>query len=126
MRRQRVGIIGNVEMFGERNYWRETQRPVRFLCFDVRIVGFIGLALVHFRIWTLILLLVATIAFLWMEWKGINPANIFTHLRTLLTGPYTPARRMSELRRPIDFGFETFGLSRPHVNEESDDSRKIY
>ena len=62
-------------MYGERNYWRETQRPARFLCFDSRIVVFVGLALLHFRTWTLLLLIAAAIVFLWMDWKGINPAK---------------------------------------------------
>lgn len=93
-------------MFGERNYWRETQRPARFLCFDSRIVCFIGLVLVHFRVWTLILLVVAAIAFLWMDWKGMNPGHILRHIRTYLAGPNIPARPISELRKPIDYGFE--------------------
>ena len=94
------------DMYGEQNYWRESQRPTRFLCFDSRIVGFIALALLHFRLWTLILLAVAACAFVWMDWKGINPAKLFTHIRTFLAGPIVPARRAHELRKPVDFGFE--------------------
>ncbi len=94
-------------MYGERNYWRETQRPARFLCFDSRIVGFIGLVLLHFRPWTLILLAAAAAVFIWMDRKGINPADTFRHLRAFLAGPAVPARRATELRRPIDYGFET-------------------
>ena len=93
-------------MYGERNYWRETQRSPRFLCFDSRIVIFMGLALIHFRPWTMALLGIAAAALLWMDWKGINPANIVRHIRTFLGGPVIKARRQSELRQPIDYGFE--------------------
>ncbi len=92
--------------FGERNYWRDTQRPARFLCFDARIAIFIGLALLHFRPWTLMLLTAAAVVFLWMDWKGINPANSFRHIRTFLAGPIILARPRREMRHPIDYGFE--------------------
>ena len=94
-------------MYGDRNYWRETQRPARFLCFDSRIVVFIGLALLHFRAWTVVLLVAAALVLLWMDWQGINPANSLRHIRTFLAGPVVRARRPGQLRRPVDFGFET-------------------
>lgn len=95
-------------MYGERNYWRETQRPARFLCFDSRIVIFIALVLIHFRTYTVILLIIASIVSLWLDWRRSTPADLVKHLRTFLAGPVVPARRRSDLRRPVDFGFETY------------------
>ena len=95
-------------MYGERNYWRDAQRPTRFFCFDSRIVIFIALVLLHFQIWTILLLTVASIIFLWMDSKRINPANVLLHLRTYFEGPVILARPRSELRRAVDYGFETY------------------
>ncbi|MCY3878947.1 MAG: IcmT/TraK family protein [Rhodobacteraceae bacterium] len=99
-------------MLGKRNYWRDAQRPARFLCFDSRIVAFIGLTLLHFRVWTVILLILAAVVLLWMDWRSIDPRNSLRHLRTFLAGPVIRARRHQELRRPIDFGFETIAAVR--------------
>ena len=88
---------------GKTNYWRETQRPARFLCFDARIVIFIGLALLHVRLWTLCLLAVAAVTLTIMERKGINPSNLSRHIRTWLSGPVVRARRLENLRLPTGY-----------------------
>ena len=87
-------------MHGKPAFWRETQRPARFLCFDARIVIFIGLALVHVRIWTVGLLVIAAVTLFVLERMGINPANAGRHLRTWLSGPVVRARRFEDLRMP--------------------------
>ena len=97
--------------FGETNYWRETQRPARFLFMDARIVVFLGLALLHFSAWTLALLVFAGVALIWMERRGIDPGNSLRHVRTFLAGPHITARGRSEQRMPVDYGFEANGAS---------------
>ena len=92
--------------FGDANYWRETQRPALFLAFDARIVLFIGLALLHFRAWTIILLAVAAIVFWRLEARGINPGNLPTLLRAWTSGPRIPARSRRMRREPVDYLFE--------------------
>ena len=87
-------------MHGQPAFWRETQRPARFLCFDARIVIFIGLALVHIRIWTICLLVIAAVTLFVLERRGINPANAGRHLKTWLSGPVVRARRFEDLRMP--------------------------
>ncbi len=91
-------------IYDKTTYWRETQRPARFFFLDARIVIFIGLALVHIRLWTVCLLAMAAITLFVMERKGINPANAGRHLRTWLAGPVVPARRFGDLRTPTGYG----------------------
>ncbi len=87
-------------IFDQINIWRETQRPARFLCFDARIVVFIGLFLVHARIWTLCLMMLAAASLFLMERNGVKPVNAGRHLRSWLAGPVVRARRLDDLRMP--------------------------
>ena len=91
------------DMHDQTIQWRETQRPVRFLCFDARIVIFIGLALAHVRVWTICVLVFAAVALLIMERKGMRPENAGRHFRTWLSGPVIRARRLEDLRMPAGF-----------------------
>ena len=95
-------------MYGQNNYWRETQRPVRFFFLDARIVIFIGLALIHARLWTLILLLTAAIVMLMLEKRGINPGQLPRHVRNWLAGPVCKARHRSDLRTPVPLFADQF------------------
>ena len=95
-------------MYGQTNYWRETQRPVRFFFLDARIVIFIGLALIHARLWTLILLLTAAIVMLMLEKRGINPGQLPRHVRNWLAGPVCRARHRSDLRTPVPLFADRF------------------
>ena len=96
-------------MYGQTNYWRETQRPVRFFFLDARIVIFIGLALVHARLWTLVLLLTAAIVMLVLEKRGIDPGQLPRHVRSWLAGPVCRARHRSDLRTPVPLFADRFG-----------------
>lgn len=93
-------------MYGSYNYWRETQRPVRFLFLDARIVVFIGIALLHFRAWTVIMLIVAGASLWLMDKKGLGLAGTFRYFRIKISGPLISARGQHNLRMPVDFGFE--------------------
>ena len=95
-------------MYGQTNYWRETQRPVRFFFLDARIVIFIGLTLIHARLWTLVLLLTAAIVMLMLEKRGINPGQLPRHVRSWLAGPVCRARHRSDLRTPIPLFADRF------------------
>ena len=110
---------------GDTNYWRETQKPALFLVFDARIVLFIGLALLHFRIWTLILLAVAAILFWRLQALGINPGNLPILLRTWINGPIIPARGRRFQREPVDYLFESLETDRSLPNcKEPDAGRR--
>lgn len=84
------------------NYWRETQREPRFFFVDFRITVFVLLAILHFRIWTVTLLVIMTLLFIWLESRGIRPARLHRHVLTYLRGDYIHACHPSELRQYHD------------------------
>ena len=98
-------------MYGSYNYWRETQRQAKFLFLDARIVIFIGIALIHFRVWTLLMLIAAGVAFWWVDRKGLGLAGAARYLRVLVSGSTITARGRENLRLPIDYGYETGAFS---------------
>ena len=100
-------------MYGSYNYWRETQRQARFLFLDARIVIFIGIALIHLRIWTLLMLVAAGVAFWWVDRKGLGLAGAARYFRVLVSGSAITARGRENLRLPIDYGYETGAYSAP-------------
>ena len=91
---------------GETNYWRETQRPAKFMFLDTRIVLFAALALLHFRIWTLALLGAAAAILFILERKKINPSSLPRMVGSCLGGPEIRARLPAEERRSVDYAFE--------------------
>ena len=91
---------------GETNYWRETQRPAKFMFLDARIVLFVALALLHFRIWTLALLGAAAVALFILERKKINPSSLPRIAGSYLRGPELRARSPADERQSVDYAFE--------------------
>lgn len=81
------------------NYWRETQREPRFFFVDARICIFVLLAILHFRIWTILLLLVMTAILMWLESRGIRPSRVHMHILTCMRGDFIHARGARELRQ---------------------------
>lgn len=91
---------------GETNYWRETQRPAKFMFLDARIVLFVALALLHFRIWTLALLGAAAVILFILERKKIDPSSLPRMVGSYLRGPEVRARLLAEERCSVDYAFE--------------------
>lgn len=98
--------MGRALKIGETNYWREAQRPAKFMFLDARIVLFAALALLHFRIWTLALLGAAAAILFILERKKIDPSSLPRMVGSCLGGPEVRARPPAEERRSVDYAFE--------------------
>lgn len=85
-------------------HWRNTQKPVRFFMFDARAGFFVVLLLVHFRIWTLALLLTVLVVFWLLERKGLHFAAALRAVRFWLVGKYRPAWIWTRRRKLLDTG----------------------
>ena len=99
---------------GETNYWRETQRPAKFMFLDARIVLFAALALLHFRIWTLSLLGIAAVILFALERKKIDPSCLPRMVASYLRGSEIRAKPPAEERHGVDYAFE---LNDPNLQE---------
>lgn len=95
-----------MNLFHSACFWRETQRPARLLIFDARLVIFIGIFILHIRLWTLVMLVVAIALFWFLERKGLSMPNAIRRFRTLIVGPYRAARGFRSNRRLVDYEFE--------------------
>ncbi len=86
-------------MTEEVNVWRETQREPRFFFVDARIFPFVVLAILHVRLWTVIVLIATGILFVGLEARGIRPGRLHRHILTALRGPVIHARHPSHYRQ---------------------------
>ena len=93
-------------MVSKYNYWRETQRPTRFFFLDPRIVIFLVLVILHLKVWTITLLITATVFDLWLESRGLKVRHLHRYIKTYLIGNYIPARGYRNQRLPVSYGFE--------------------
>ena len=91
---------------GERAFWRETHKPVRFAFLDGRIVPALLLAVMHLRIWTVLLALAAIAVLSLCERRGIRADAMPLHLRARILGRLRSARGIRAERRPANFHFE--------------------
>lgn len=94
-------------LFGSPLYWRETHRQPRFLMLDGRIVILLLLMVMHIRLWTIALTLVAIAVQWWFGRKGISPDSILRFIRASIVGRKRTARGFAAERSAVDFGFET-------------------
>lgn len=94
-------------MYGSSLYWRETHRQPRFLIFDGRIVVLLLMAMMHFRVWTILLALTAAFVLWFFDRKGISADSIVRYLRARLVGRKRSARGVDAERTAVDFGFES-------------------
>ena len=88
------------------NYWRETQRPTRFFFLDPRIVIFLVLVILHLRVWTITLFIIAAVCNIWLESRGRKVRHLHRYIKTYLIGDYIPARGKRNQRLPVSYGFE--------------------
>jgi hypothetical protein len=94
-------------MFGSPLFWRETHRQPRFLMLDGRIVVLILLTVMHIRVWTIALTLLAILVLWWFDRKGVSADSILRFLRSTLVGRRRTARGPAAERAVVDYGFET-------------------
>ena len=85
-------------------HWRNTMKPPRFFIFDARAGYFLILVLVHFRIWTLGLMIGVLCIFWILERKGLSFASAFRAIRLWLIGNYRPAWIYTRRRKLLDTG----------------------
>ena len=85
-------------------HWRNTMKPVRFFQFDARAGFFIVLVLVHFRYWTVGLLLTVLVLFWILERKGLSFAAAIRAARAWFVGGYRPAWIYTRRRKMLDTG----------------------
>ncbi len=83
-------------IYGRRLYWRATMLPARMLIWDARLAPLAGLVLLHFRLWTVLLLAVSLLAALWAERRGLSAPAAGRAVRSALAG----RRRRATIRRP--------------------------
>ncbi|MER2519571.1 MAG: IcmT/TraK family protein [Bdellovibrionales bacterium] len=85
------------------NHWRNTQLPIRFFALDARAAAIILLFILHVRIWTLALCILAMLAFWGLERRGLTFASALRSLRCWLLGRDRPALRQRVFRHWIDY-----------------------
>jgi len=85
-------------------HWRNTMKTVRFFTFDARAGLFVALLLVHFRIWTLCLLMTMLMVFYILERKGLSFPAALRSLRVWLIGTKRPGWIWTRRRKLQDTG----------------------
>src|SRR5690242_2153108 len=85
-------------------HWRNTMRPVRFFNLDARAALPFCLLLVYARPQTLVLTIVVTAVFWFLERKGLTFPAALRSLRVWLIGRDRPAWVAMRHRRLRDFG----------------------
>ena len=85
-------------------HWRNTMRTVRFFTLDARAAIPFGILLVYARPITLLLALIVTLAFNFLEKKGLTFPAAIRSLRVWLIGQARPAWISMRHRTLKDFG----------------------
>lgn len=93
-------------MFNTNCFWRETQRPARLMIFDARLMIFVAIFVMHIKLWTFTVLVIAIALFWFLERKGLSMPNAFRRMRALAVGAYRAARPYRAERRRVDYEFE--------------------
>lgn len=93
--------------FGSPLYWRETHKQPKLLIFDGRLVVLLLLVILHIRLWTLFLALLAMFILFFFERKGVPADSILRYLRTSFIGRRRTARGAAAERPAIDYGYES-------------------
>ncbi|HCS22269.1 MAG TPA: IcmT/TraK family protein [Alphaproteobacteria bacterium] len=85
-------------------HWRNTMKTVRFFSFDARAGIFVALLLVHFRIWTLCLLVLMLMIFYLLERRGLSFPAAMRSLRVWFIGTKRPGWIWTRRRKLQDTG----------------------
>jgi len=73
-------------------HWRESARPARFFIFDARAAFPLLFFLLHIRVWTFVVAVVAMLFFYALEHYGFTVIVFLRWLRTMLAGKRKMAR----------------------------------
>ncbi|MCL5260517.1 MAG: IcmT/TraK family protein [Gammaproteobacteria bacterium] len=68
-------------------HWRDSARPARFFIFDAQAVFPLFLFLIHIKLWTFILAIVATIFFTLLNRFGFSVMVFLRWARSFFAGP---------------------------------------
>lgn len=88
----------------EEFHWRNTMRPVRFFAFDAKVVVFLGLFMVHARLWTFSLFIVMMLLFWALERRGLLFNAALRAFRTWIYGTHRPGWLWFRKRKMVDYG----------------------
>ncbi|GAB5387236.1 MAG: hypothetical protein Alpg2KO_02040 [Alphaproteobacteria bacterium] len=82
--------------------WRETMRPARFFIVDARAAVLIGVCMLHFRTWTVMLTLIGMVVLVLLERKGLTVPAAFRAIRAFIAGNRRPHVSWMKRRRLVD------------------------
>ena len=85
-------------------HWRDSMRVVRFFGLDARAVLPFCLLIVYLRIITLVLCVISTVAFHYLEKKGFTVPSAMRALRVWILGKKRPAVLSIHKRKFNDYG----------------------
>lgn len=86
-------------------HWRNTMKPTRFfLGIDARAALLLLLLMVHFRIWTLIMVLAVMGLFYFLEQRGLSFEAALRAGRLWIVGNKRPRNLLSQKQRWTDYG----------------------
>lgn len=85
-------------------HWRDSMRPVRFFALDARAALPFFVLLFYFRIVSLVLTIIITLIFLFLEKRGLTFASAIRKLRAWCVGDWRPANMPYRYRRMCDYG----------------------
>jgi intracellular multiplication protein IcmT len=96
-------MANDVETLGD-YHWRNAMRNVRFFSLDARSAIFLFFFLLHMRLWTLVLVIVAMSAFYLLERMGLDFSSAFRAFRCWLFGRIRPALLWTKRNKMKDYG----------------------
>ena len=85
-------------------HWRNSMRPVRFFNLDARAAIPFLILLVYFRPMSLAITIVITMAFKYLEYKGLTFSASLRALRVWILGNFRPGWLQYHHRKTIDYG----------------------
>lgn len=86
-------------------HWRNTMKPTRFFFgVDARAALFLLLLMVHFRVWTFLLVVAVMALFYVLEQRGLSFEAALRAFRLWIIGPSRPRILERHKQRWLDFG----------------------
>jgi len=84
-------------------HWRNSYRPVKFFFLDWPIGVILMMSLMHVRVWTMTIDVLAICLGLYMRHIGLGLPAAIRAFRAWFAGAYRPALPYSKIRRLVDF-----------------------
>lgn len=87
------------------SHWRNTMKPTRFFFgIDARAALPLLLLMIHFRTWTVVLVISVMALFYWLEQRGLSFESALRAGRLWIVGPKRPRNLLAQKQRWLDFG----------------------